>query len=82
MAESIDLALVPAEAFTGNSTLRKRLQRDICRMLGETLTPGVSLADHAAIADIEREIAREFPFYFDESRLNQMHERLGSLRLK
>jgi hypothetical protein len=82
LARSIDVALVPLEASTGGSSLRKRLERDIRRLSGETLPAAVSAAEQAAIAEIEREIARDFPFYFDEARLNKMHDALGMLRLK
>ena len=82
LATSIDIALVPVEAFSGGSSLRKRLQRQVRRMLGESLPPVVSSIEQAALVEIEREIAREFPFYFDDARLSLMHERLGSLRLK
>lgn len=81
LATAIDVALVPVEAFGGGCSLRKRLQREIRRMLGESLQPVVSPVEHEAIAEVEREIAREFPFYFDEPRLNTMHEALGRLRL-
>ncbi|HET6882177.1 MAG TPA: hypothetical protein VFI31_18580 [Pirellulales bacterium] len=81
LTESIDVALISAEALAGGSSLRKRLLGDIRRMLGESLQLAVSLAEHAAIAEVEREIAREFPFYFDESRLSDLHERYGKLRL-
>jgi hypothetical protein len=82
LAQSIDVALVPAEAMSGGNSLRKRFAREIRRMAGESLQPVVSTAEQAAIAEVEREIAREFPFYFDESRLGELHERYGRLRLK
>jgi len=81
LARAIDVALVPVEASTGGSSLRKRFEREIRRMLGDSVLPTVSAAEQAAIAEVEREIARDFPFYFDESRLNKMHDALGMLRL-
>ena len=82
LAVAIDVALVPVEAFAGGNALRKRLQREVRRMLGEWLRQKVSPDEQAAIAEVEREIARDFPFYFDEGRLSELHEALGMLRLK
>lgn len=82
LAESIDVVLVPVEAMTGGNSLRKRFEREIRRMTGESLQPVASAAEEAAIAEVEREIAREFPFYFNEVRLSELHERYGRLRLK
>lgn len=82
LAASIDVALVPVEAFTGGSALRKRLGRDIRRMLGESMQSVFSSDEQAAIAQVEREIVREFPFYLDEQRLNEVHAALGMMRLK
>lgn len=82
LAESIDVALVGVEAFSGGSSLRKRMQQQVRRMLGESVQPAVSSAEQAAIAEVEREIAQEYPFYFDEARLSELHERYGRLRLR
>lgn len=82
LAESIDVSMVAVEAFSGGSSLRKCLQRRVRRMMGELSQPAMSAAEQAAIAEVEREIAREFPFYLDERRLNEMHDALGMLRLK
>ena len=82
LARAIDVALVPLDASAGGSSFRKRLERDIRRLSGEALPVAVSSADQAAIAEVEREIARDFPFYLDEARLNKIHDALGMLRLK
>lgn len=82
LARSMDVALVPVEASTGGGSLRKRLEREIRRLSGETLPVVVSAAEQAAIAEIEREIQRDFPFYCNEERLNKMHDALGMLRFK
>ena len=82
LAESIDVALVPVEAMTGGNSLRKRFEREIRRMAGESLRQVVSAAEQAVIAEVEHEIAREYPFYFDEARLRELHERYGRLRLR
>lgn len=82
LARSIDVALVPLEASAGGSSLRKRLERDIRRMSGGTLSVALSSVEQIAIAEVELEIAHDFPFYFDEARLNKMHDALGMLRLK
>lgn len=81
LARAIDVSLISVEAFGGGSALGKRLRRQIRRMLGEAELPAISDREQLAIAEVEREIAREFPFYFDEARLNEVHERLGMLRL-
>jgi hypothetical protein len=81
LAAAIDLALVPVEAFSGGCAVRKRLQREIRRLSGQSLAPVVTAVEQAAIAEVEREIAREFPFYLEASRLNEMHDALGMLRL-
>ena len=81
LAQSVDVSLVAVEAFTGGSALRKRLQRQIRRMMGEVSSPMVSAREQAAIAEVEREISRDFPFYFDEARLNELHQALGRLKL-
>jgi hypothetical protein len=81
LAAAVDVALVSVEAFTGGSALRKRLGREIGRMLGESLHSMMSPDEQSAIAEVEREIARDFPFYLDEKRLDEVHEKLGMLRL-
>ena len=81
LAQSIDVSLVAVEAFTGGGTLRKRLQRQIRRMTGEISSPAISAREQVAIAEVEREIARDFPFYFDDARLNELHQALGRLKL-
>jgi hypothetical protein len=77
LAESVEMALVCAEALAGGGSLRKCVQREIQRMLGESSRPEATAAEQKAIADVEREIAREYPFYFDEERLSELHERYG-----
>lgn len=82
LADSMDVALVSAEAISGGGTLRKSLRQRVRWMLGESSRPIASAAERAAIAEVEREIAREFPFYFDDARLSELHERYGRLRLQ
>lgn len=81
LAESVDVALVGVEAFSGGSSLRKRFEQRVRRMTGESVQPVVSTTEQAAIAEVEREIAQEYPFYFDNTRLAELHERYGRLRL-
>lgn len=82
LVESIDVELVGVEAFSGGCSLRKRFAREIRRMTGELFQPAVSSAEQAVIAEVECEIAREYPFYFNDARLSELHERYGRLRLK
>lgn len=81
LAESMDVALVSAEALSGGNSMRKQLRSEIQRMFGESPRAAASAAECAAIAEVEREIAREYPFYFDDARLSELHERFGRLRL-
>jgi hypothetical protein len=81
LASAIDVSLISVEAYLGGGALRNRMQRRIRRMLGEATQPVLSADEQAAIAEVEREIARDFPFYMDEARLNEVHERLGRLKL-
>ncbi|HEX7379658.1 MAG TPA: hypothetical protein VF278_21220 [Pirellulales bacterium] len=82
LADSMELALVSAEALSGGHSLRKYLRCEIGQMQGESPRPVASAAEQAAIAEVEREIAREYPFYFDDARLSELHERYGRLRLQ
>ena len=81
LAREIDVSLISVEAFGGGSALGKRLRRQLRRMLGDAELPAISDREQSAIAEVEREIVREFPFYFDEARLNEVHQAIGRLRL-
>lgn len=81
MSDVMELELVSAEALSGGATIRKSLRQRVRWMLGETPRPVSSAAEQAAIAEVEREIAGEYPFYFDDARLSDLHERYGRLRL-
>lgn len=79
---AMQVALLPAEALAGRGVARRQLTREVRRMLGVTITSGPSAAERAAIAEVECEIAADFPFYRDERRLDEIHDALGMLRLR
>lgn len=82
LADSMELALVSAEAISGGGSIRKSLRQRVRWMLGESSRSVLAAAEQAAISEVEREIAGEFPFYFDDARLSELHERYGRLRLR
>lgn len=73
--------MTPAEAFAGKDKIRKSLHDQVRRMLGlegkDTLTP----EEKAAIAEIEREIAEQFPWAQDEAALNQVWQEHGKMSI-
>lgn len=82
LARQMDLALLSAEALAGGARTFQRLQRQVRSMLGVTAaTKAMDPQEQAAIAEVEREIASQFPFYRDPRRLNEVHDAVGILRL-
>lgn len=82
LARQMDLALISAEALAGGGRTFQRLQRQIRGMLGVTAAPTFDPQEQAAIAEVEREIAAQFPFYRDARRLDEVHDAIGLMRLK
>lgn len=80
-ARQMDLALVAAEALAGGGRAYQRVQRQVRGMLGATAATASDPQEQAAIAEVEREIAAQFPFYRDPRRLNEIHDAVGMLRL-
>lgn len=83
LARQMDFALLSAEALAGGGRTFQRLQRQVRGMLGVTsATVTVDPQEQAAIVEVEREIAAQFPFYRDARRLDEVHDAVGLMRLK
>lgn len=86
----MDLFLIPIEAWAGgrNRPVWQGLRDLALHQLGvtaaarDTRSPEVIEAERLAIAEVEAEIARDFPFYADEDRLDEVHDANGLLRLR
>lgn len=83
LAREIDLAMLSAELLAGGGRTFQRLQRQVRGMLGVTAAATTfDPQEQTAIAEVEREIAAQFPFYRDPRRLKEIHDAIGLMRLK
>ena len=82
LAQQMDLAMLSAEALAGGSRSFQQLQRQVRGMLGATVAAASDPHEQAAVAEVEREIAAQFPFYADPRRLNEIHDAIGLMRLR
>lgn len=82
LAQQMDLALLSGEVLAGGSRSFQYLQRQVRGMLGATNAAASDPKEQAAVAEVEREIAAQFPFYADPRRLNEVHDAVGLMRLK
>lgn len=81
LAQQMDLAMLAAEVVAGGSRSFQHLQRQVRGMLGATAMAS-DPQEQAAVAEVEREIAAQFPFYGDPRRLNEVHDAVGLMRLR
>jgi hypothetical protein len=72
LSKQMDLFLTPAEAFAGKDKIRRGLADSVRRMLGLAKRNAISPEEQAAVAEIEREIAEQFPWAANETSLNQV----------
>ena len=72
--------MTPAEAFGGRYEVRKHLQQTVRSLLGGHELADTDPRELEAIAEIERELAEQYPWYADPERLNRVwrdHGKLG-----
>ena len=80
LSRQIELFLTPAEAFGGRYEVRKHLQQTVRSLLGGHELADTDPRELEAIAEIERELAEQYPWYADPERLNRVwrdHGKLG-----
>ncbi|HJT30854.1 MAG TPA: hypothetical protein VJ783_02225 [Pirellulales bacterium] len=82
LAQQMDVAMLSAETLTGGNRSFQHLQRQVRGMFGATAAAKSNPQEQAAVADVEREIAAQFPFYGDHRRLNEVHDAIGLMRLR
>ncbi|HEX5442272.1 MAG TPA: hypothetical protein VFW87_00525 [Pirellulales bacterium] len=82
IARQMDMAMLAAETLAGGSRTLQRLQRQARGMLGVSVAAPLNTEEQAAVAEVEREIAAQFPFYRDPQRLNEIHDAIGMMRLR
>lgn len=79
LSRQIELFLTPAEALGGQFELRKHLQDTVRRLLGAEEQASPDPRELEAIAEIERELAEQYPWYSDPERLNRIWRDYGKL---
>lgn len=82
LVQQMDLAMLVSEAFAGGGRSFQHLQRQVRGMLPATAAAASDPQEQAAVAEVEREIAAQFPFYADPRRLNEIHDAIGLMRLR
>ncbi len=82
LARQMEMAMFSAETLAGGSRTFQRLQRQVRGMLGASVAAPLNTEEQAAVAEVEREIAAQFPFYRDPQRLNEIHDAIGLMRLR
>ena len=76
---ALGLAIVPAAAIFGKTDAIDRLQIKIKGWRGIETVVAIDPREAAAIAALEEEMAREYPWYADRERLDKVWSAYGSI---
>ncbi len=79
MEVALRMAIVPASALFGHTETIESMQAQINAWRGLETVAGIDPREAEAIAEIERELAEEYPWYADDERLNKVWGEYGSV---